>query len=282
MKNIPLQNTPTVLKLAVFVLVAGLTFASCDTVSQNGNSSNTTQVALRFKTTTGTSNSANFTTVAAQQGDTLTIVGNNGTLKIADIHFIVDDFELEKAEEECKTLEGKKEETCEEFEKSLFFVDLPLANDSTYNLVAAPVKKGVYTELEFEIDDLDLDEEEDSAEVEQKKALLAEIQQQFMHWPESASMAISGVFKSNRGQVTEFTTYAEAEVSIETQFEQPLKIKDGINKRITININPEKWFVRTDGTVVNLANYDYSLTDELLNLEVKIENGFHSPEIDND
>lgn len=279
MKYLQLQNLSQFPKIGIFLLMAVLTVVGCDTVS-NDNASRT-PVTLRIQTVQP-ANSMGFANITTQQtGDTLSIAGNNGTLFITDVHFIVDDFELEKAEGECEGLEGKNEDACEEFEAELIFVDLPLGTDSL-ELSATPVKNGVYSELEFEVDDLDLDEPEDSTEMQKKEELLTEIRTQFADWPESASMVISGWFVSNTSTVTEFTTYAEAEVSVEMELTPPLDIDGSTSKYVTININPATWFVRGDGSVINLANYDFSLTNEILDFEVEIENGFISTEVEQD
>lgn len=268
-------------KFGLFILLAGLTFASCDTVSEDGG--NQSQVTLRFQTTAPSENNASLSTVAYQvTGDTLTIDGTNGTLVITEIRFIVDDFELEKAEGECESLEGKLEDDCEEFEAELLFIDLPLTSDSL-EIDTSPVKTGVYEELEFEIDDLDLDEEEDTLEQQQKAALLSDIRTEFPDWPKSASMVISGSFTSNRGDVTEFSTYAEAEVSIEIELNPPLEIQNNAaGKFLTVNISPVSWFTRGDGSVINLANFDYSTTQEIIEFEAEIKNGFQSIEVEDD
>lgn len=290
MKYPYLKNLSISSKIGIFILLAGFTFVSCDTTSNNrGNSSNNAPVTLQFQTaTSGTAPamisamaSTSRATKAQQSGKTLTIEGNNGTLTITDVHFIVDDFELEKADGTCDNMEGNKEDDCEEFEGELFFVDLPL-NNQPLELATSSIKDGTYTELEFEIDDLDVDEQEDQAEQQQIEALLADIQNEFPNWPKSASMVVSGTFESNTGKVTEFTTYAEAEVSIEMQLSPPLEINGTANKRITVSISPEKWFTRNNGTIINLAKYDYSKTGKLLEFETEMENGFHETEIEED
>lgn len=272
-----MKNLSTISKFGVFIILAGLTFASCNTTSTNGSKA---PVALRFQTAAAAPTNAGFSTLAAKQGDTLTVKGSNGTLKITDVHFIVDDFELEKAEGECEGLKGKKEDDCEEFEANLFFVDLPL-NNEPLELAVSSIKNGVYSELEFEIDDLDLDENEDQAEEQQKQEFFQnKVRPEFSNWPKAASIVISGSFEANNGDVTEFTTFAAAEIEVEMALNPPLEINNGTAKRITVNINPEKWFVNQNGTVKNLADYDYSTTQKILEFEVEMEDGFESADVD--
>lgn len=285
MKNYHPKNLSIFSKLGLFALLAGLTFVSCDTTSSNG--SGNAHLTLQFQTSTTSANAAAMpaktkSEAALKNSSTLSIKGSNGTLKVTDIHFIVDNFELEKADAACADQKGKMEEDgCEEFESNPLFVNLQLDNQPL-KLSTSAVNDGSYTELEFEISDFDADEQENNAELKQLNNLLANIQKTFPDWPKSASMVISGTFTSNTGQVTEFTTYAEAEVSIEIQFNQPLEIQAGTGNKLTVKVNPEKWFKRNDGTVINLANYDYSLTDKILKFETEMENGFVTAEIDED
>lgn len=273
-------------KLGIFALLAGITFVSCDTTSTNGNGN--ARITLQFQTAATAANTPSA--IPAKSSNTppqksngpLTIKGSNGTLTITDIHFIVDDFELEKADAVCDEQTGKMEEDgCEEFESKPFFVNLPLGNQPL-SLSTSAVNDGSYSELEFEISDFDADEQDDPAEAKQMKALLTHVQKAFPDWPKSASMVISGKFKSNTGELTEFTTYAEAEVSIEMQLDPPLEIQAGTGHKLTVKINPDKWFTRNDGTVFNLANYDYSLTGKVLEFETEMENGFFTAEFEED
>lgn len=273
MKRLLNKFTPLVTTLAIAVL-----FASCNTTSTN--SADNAQVALRFQTTAAAQNNANFTALAAQNNK-LVINGKNGAkLTITDIHFIVDDFELEQTNGECDRTPGNKENDCEEFEKELFLVDLPL-NGRPLAITASSIQNGVYNALEFEIDNLDIDQDEDRAEKQRKKTFYTNnIQPNFPNWPEQASMVIKGSFESKSGEVTTFTTFADAEISIEMQLNPPLKISDGIDKQITVNISPADWFTNQDGTVVNLARYDFQKVQEPMEFEVEMEEGFDSVDHD--
>lgn len=274
MKPKRLQTAFTLIATALFLTVA------CDV--SNNSSPSQKDLTLQFQTPAPTSTSAKSSAHLKQQaGDTLTIEGSNGTLVIDDIRFIVEDFELERTDGECDGLEGDQEEDCEEFESEPFFLDLPLTGDKL-NLDTTPIEAGLYEELEFEIDDLDLDEE-DPEEQQGKQQLIDQVRTEFPDWPDSVSMVITGSFISSQGDTTAFKTYAEAEVEIELEFNPPLEVGENtINDLIRINIDPARWFLRADGTVRNLSEFDFETTGQTLEFEVEIENGFESIEADED
>ncbi|MFN1835283.1 hypothetical protein AB2B38_008475 [Balneola sp. MJW-20] len=262
--------------ICAFSLLLGLSLTGCDTASDNGNQTN---LSLQFSTA-GSSAKAISSSSFQATGDTLRVTGSNGTLVLTDIWFIVEDFELEKADGECEGIAN--EDYCEEVESDPFFVDLPL-NAEIIDLGANPITAGLYEELEFEIDDLDLDEEEDPEEQQQKLELLNEVRAVFSDWPDSVSMVIIGEFESAQGGTTSFKAYAEAEVEIELEFNPPLEVSDNtVNKLVRININPADWFLRGDGTVTDLSQYDFENTGQILEFEAEIENGFKSVEVDDD
>lgn len=276
-----LQNKKILQYFVGFMVVLGLTLTGCDSVS-NSDSQNQRDLTLQFQTTTSSSASAKSSANTFQQaGDTLTVEGSNGTLVIDDIRFIVEDFELERSETECEGLEDEQEDACEEFESEPFFVDLPLTGDKL-NLDTSPIEPGLYEELEFEIDDLDLDEE-DPEEQQGKQALIDQVRSEFPDWPDEVSMVITGSFISNEGDTAAFKTFAEAEVEIELEFNPPLEVGENtVNDLIRVNINPVRWFLRPDGTVIDLSQHDFESTGQILEFEVEIENGFESIETDDD
>lgn len=276
-----LQNKNTLQYFVVFMVGLGLTLPGCDLASDSGSQIKR-DLTLQFQTPASSSTKAKSSAHTLQQtGDTLTIEGSNGTLVIDDIRFIVEDFELERTDGECEALEGADEEACEEFESEPFFVDLPLKAD-TLNLDTSPIQAGLYEELEFEIDDLELDEE-DPEEQQGKQQLIDQVRTEFPDWPDPASMVITGSFISSEGDTTAFKTFAEAEVEIELEFNPPLEVGENtVNSLLRVNINPVRWFLSSDGTVINLSQYDFDSTGQTLEFEVEIGSGFESVEVDED
>lgn len=275
MTNIILQNNVNRSFLITSLMLLVFTLTGCDFASDSGSQS---RVTLQFNTTNSSSGSKAASASLQSSHDSLVVEGTNGSLQIDDIRFIVKDFELERSEGECEGIAD--EDDCEEVEADPFFVDLPLQSDSI-NLGTNTVEAGLYEELEFEVDDLEIDEEDDTEERRQKEELLAQIHQTFPDWPATASMIISGNFTSSQGDTAAFTVFAEAEVEIELEFNPPFEVTgDEVNKLVRVNINPSDWFLRADGTVFDLSQYDYESTGSLLEFEVEIENGFKSVEVD--
>ena len=277
-----LQNRKLLNYFVVLTLVAGLSLSGCDSATNSSNPS-PSDMTLQFATTSSSSSMAKTSSSSQiqQTSDTLGIEGSNGKLVIHDLRFIVEDFELERADGECEDTEGSAEEDCEEFESQPFFVDLPLQGD-TLNLGTASIQPGLYEELEFELDDLDLDEE-DQEEQEGKQQLINQVRGEFPNWPDEVSMVIIGDFISSQGDTTAFKTFAEAELEIEMEFNPPLEVGENtVNKLLRVNIDPAAWFLRNDGTVRDLSQYDYESTGQILEFEVEIENGFESIEVDED
>jgi hypothetical protein len=278
--------------------VAGMALAlglvACgDTTGPEG----TTTVA--FQAATGTSSS---TSIAARQvafshsddpdAPTLTASGTNGELTIASVHFVLSEFELERADADEDCDDAVDEEACEEFEAGMQFLELPLTGDDAV-AVRQNVPAGRYDELEFEIEELEDDAEDDDAgEIDQ---LLTEIRQDFPDWPRTGSMRIHGTFTPADDQGTllsdqarDFTVFFEAEVEIEKEFETPLEVAEGDNPSITVTVDPRAWFDRGDGTILDLSQFafDPAAGGPVPELEVEIENGvgegFAEVEIDPD
>ncbi|MGM0588686.1 MAG: hypothetical protein ACQETE_09750 [Bacteroidota bacterium] len=234
-------------------------------------------VKIQFKT--NSNNLAKTATIhnSLLANDSLVIEGTNGKLQIDDIRFIVSEFKLEPADadEETDSLDTE----AEDFEAGPFWVDLPLGSDSL-TLGNSPIKAGVYEELEFEVEDLDLDDEED--EDPQLQPLADSIRSEFPDWPDDASLLVIGTFTPTNGSPQPFKVYAEAEIEIEREFSPPLEVIEGNNLRsvLSINFHPASWFENSDGSVIELDDFDWDQTEELLEFEAKFEDGVE--EIDSD
>ena len=210
---------------------------------------------------------------------TLSVDGSNGQLTIASVHFILAEFELERADEaeDCDD-DAASEEACEEFEAPMGFLELPLTGESAVAVQQA-VAAGSYDELEFEIEDLEEDEEDDDgAEIQQ---LLTDIRDQFPGWPEKGSLRVHGTFTPKddqgnllTGEARDFTVYFEAEVEVEKEFDTPVEITEQ-NSAMTVSVDPRMWFEVGDGTVVDLSQYDFDpeTGQPVPEFEVEAENG---------
>lgn len=255
-------------------------FTGCDSLTSSEESTSS-QVRLQFST--ATSSTQTSTLAAKSSADRFVVEGTNGTLTITDVRFIVEKFKLEKADDACDALEGEDEEACEEFEAPPSFVDLPL-DGSVAPVAAADIPAGIYEELEFEVEDIDIDEEADEDDGGAEfAALVTEIRAAYPDWPEDASMVIEGTFTPTGGSAQPFMTFAEAELEVEMEFDTPLEITEaGASEAVTVNVAPELWFANADGSVIDLSAYDFGPSEELLEFELKMKEGFTSVEREED
>lgn len=261
--------------MVAVLLLSGVT--ACD-VTNTSERQEKDLLRLSFKTihSTSSATTAAIPVTARSEHDSLIIQGSNGMLEIADIRFIVEKFKLEREDDDCEERKEEEGDGCEEFEADPFFVDLPLTED-TLNLADSRVDTGLYEELEFEVEDLDFDDEEEHRDLRDSIRTL------FPEWPSEASMVILGSFTSEDGNTTSFQVFAEAEIEIEKEFDPPLQVtEDNRNRVVSIRINPVRWFSREDGTVLDLHSYDWDETGELLEFSAEFKDGVEEVEIDDD
>jgi hypothetical protein len=204
--------------------------------------------------------------------------GSNGTLELDGVWMIVAEFELESEDQEddqpCPGMDG---DDCHEFEAPPFFADLPL-NDGHISVATDGVPAGVYEEFEFEVEDLNDDDEDDGRGASE---LLSRIRASFPNWPAEASVRITGSFTPDGGAPRAFEVYVDAEIEVERSLNPALVIVDGASpgaEAIVVEIDPRAWFQRSDGR--DLSEYDFSQTGTLLDFEVELEDGFMQIEVE--
>jgi len=92
-----------------------------------------------------------------------------------------------------------------------------------------------------------------------------------------------GSFTPTDGDPQSFTVFAEAEIEIEREFNPPLEVtEDNMQQVVSVRINPTKWFERSDGSVIDLTQYDWEQQQQLLEFEAEFENGVEEIEVDED
>lgn len=262
----------------LFSLIAisfGLMISGCDSGS-TGTQGGDGELSIQFKTETQSGSLSKQTTSSSDNissdHDTLFISGTNGALRITDIQFIVSEFELEPEEADDDSTQF------EEFESGPFLIDLPLGGNGSVMLGSNLVPAGFYEELEFEIKNLDLDDDDEEG---QFLALQEEILSLYPEWPKDASMVVTGDFISAEGDTTAFTTFADAEIEIEREFEPALEVTETNRSQVlTIPILPAVWFNSGDNTILNLSEYDWETTNQLLEFELEFEDGIAEIEIE--
>lgn len=212
------------------------------------------------------------------QAGSIELTGSNGTLRIDELHMIVAEFELER-DDDAPCTDGVEDDDCEEFEAGPSFVNVPL-DGSGVVAVQHTVPAGTYHELEFEVEDLD-DDEDEPAKAQEIAVLRTQIRAQFPNWPAEASMLVVGSFTPTGGDPIPFRVYFEAEIEIELDLVPPVVIDgSGADATFTVRIDPNLMLRNADGTVRNLAELDFDLTGQVTEFELEIENGISEIEFD--
>ena len=260
-------------KMLAAALVALVAVACDEGTGINGGA----QVSVDFATRSGSTSMLGFGG-ALQSVD---VQGSNGTLTLDTAHVILNEFELEYVEDlaDCDSATAG-DDVCEEFEAGPSLLSLPLEGGGTTTAVTVEIPVGEYSELEFEIEDLE-DDEEDPIEAQQIEELRQEILAQFDDWPRKASMRLIGTFTPTDGDPVPFKVYVEAEIEVELAFQTPFVItEDDVARTITVDLVPSDWFLLGDGTVIDLSQYDFASTGMVPEFEAEISNGFKSVEHD--
>ena len=199
--------------------------------------------------------------------------GDDGILTFTDVWMIVAEFELDGAEDSCELDAG--DDDCHDFEAPPQFLRLPMDGGIVEVVIEAEVPDGSYEELEFEVEDLEDDEDDEfAAEI---AALRIVILDKFDDWPEKASMRIEGSFQElvdgeESGFPRDFTVYFDAEIEIEIEFDEILEIPTESGDLIlTVDVMPDLWFMLPGGKVLDLSQFDWDATMELLEFEFEFE-----------
>lgn len=249
--------------------LALLAWAGCDTVGSSTDpvDSNNGPDATLEPVTVGFGMAGSETQSKASDEDTLTIAGEIGTLAITDIRLIVSEMKL-KVDDDAAG-EGP------EFTTPPSLLDLPLNSAQIAVAAEAEIPEDTYDEFEFAVEDVDPNDEDLTAEEQQHlETLLDSIRIDYPSWPTNASMVAAGTYTPTGGDPISFTTYFEAEIEIEMPLNPALEVSaDGLSRAITVRLDPAQWLQRTDGTVWNLAEFDYLMTQQLFELEAEFENG---------
>jgi hypothetical protein len=204
--------------------------------------------------------------LSAADTSPLTIPGSNGTLEITSIKAIVDELELD-----C---ESRTTGPCVDFEAGPSFETVPLGADEVV-IADAVVPPGRYDEFEFDIDDLDGDDDDSAAERAAKRALLAEIRSTYPDFPSDASMIVEGSFTPAGGAAVAFRTYLEADIEVELPLDPPLEVVEGAGPvTVPVTIDPRLWLTLPDGRVLDLSAFDYARTGQVPEIDVEVEGAF--------
>lgn len=246
------------------LVLLGLT--ACDSGGGMSGSAPGT-LAVNFQTASP-SGSSSASLLKSAHDSVVVGAANGDTLKITDIRFIVEEFEV-----------GGQEDSLD-FEAPPSFLDLPLNGTEFASADTADIPVGTYTEFEFAVDNLEADEDDSQEERQQIQDLLNRIRNEFPNFPREASMIATGTFTPAGGDPSDFTSYVEAEIEVEREFEQnPLEVtSDGLSRSLTVKLDPSTWFKTSDGGVRDLTQYQS--TSDLLEIEKEFENGVVGVEVE--
>jgi len=264
----------------LFLVIAFLALTACDSSTGPGSRD---MVEVRFQSLPGT-------VAASPEGPSLLLGaqgmsegGSNGTLELDGVWMIVAEFELKGTQtavgEGCPGEE--EEDDCHGFEAPPFFLELPLG-DGSVSVATDEVPPGTYNGFEFEVEDLDDEDEEDGFGASE---LMGQIRASFPDWPEQASLLVTGTFTPTEGDPRPFRVFVDAEIEIEKRLDPPLVIADDGTaefEAIVVHVDPLAWFRRSDGSVWDLSGYDFDQTGRLLELEAEMEHGFQHVDVDGD
>jgi hypothetical protein len=230
---------------------------ACESTSPEGPA----QVAVRF----GASGSGSA--AASESGwqpsfshspgaGTVTITGDNGTLVIEDIRFLVSEVEMERVGGDCLVEDS---DDCPEFEGGPYLVRLL---DSTVDeIVNSLIPAGSYEEFEFEVEDLEPDTDDSAAERQAKQAILTEVRQDYPGFPSNASMVVHGTFDG-----TPFTVYFDADIEVEREFQPLFQVPE--HGAVSVQLDPAAWF-KQNTQVMDLSAFD----GQTLEFDAEFENG---------
>jgi hypothetical protein len=223
----------------------------------------TGQVTVRFAAMTAAGMSAQLPATFASMAPTAQAVPidlGNGTV-IDDIRLILSEVELEGPDNACLTGE---DHGCEEIEVGPFLVSL-LADDAGTE-VEAEIPAGTYDELEFEVEDLEWDDDDDGSKQAVMADLLTQMQSAYEGFPSDASMVVHGTCATGG----EFTVYFAAEIEVEKEFATPFVVPG--DQSILVHLDPSMWFM-SGGQPMDLCGMNGQTVD--LEAEFEFENGVH-------
>lgn len=211
-----------------------------------------------------------FDVVEPASGEVGVHEGTNGTLEIAEIRMITDELRLASVDGAC---DGDAiTDDCQEFDLDPVFLDLSLSGTSQE--IRENVIPGSYVALAFTAQAAD-----DGVDVPQD--VLDEIREDYPDWPLDASAVVTGTFTpAAGGDAQEFVVFLAADQRLSLDFATPLEVTgDDDDRTVTVMLDLEAWFGNEDGTVLDLSQFDFELTDQLLDLQTRFQDGFAEVEV---
>ena len=213
------------LPLVLLAFAVGL--VGCDTTDSNDTDSEA-RLRLAFTTTT------NSTAALTARSTTLSDSGNN-ELTIDRVQLAISELELERPDEDGNDDESERDD----IERGPFVVDLPLDGNDSVTFADGVVEAGEWEEIEFEIDRLERDDEDEARVLDET------------NFPENTSIRVEGTYTPAGGEAQPFVFITDLEAEQELEFEPPITVSPESEEQITLSVRLDAWFRQNDGTLIN-------------------------------
>lgn len=261
------------------LLIGMVLFSGCateDTTFPDGSA------AVQFTTVSGNTGSGSTPAKTGPEeifraaNDSVVISGSNGMLVLNDVRVMVKQFEMAAQLGSCELSSSDEDPECALIENDLYQLDLPL-DGGNVELFASDLRPTTYEELEFQVDNLDPDSNNDNDNDDEDRArrmeVLEQIQTDYPDFPRTASMVFHGYFTDTNGNRADFTTFALAELEVALEFETPVNIPEADQRSLLISIDPQAWVAQSDGSILNLASFNYSANNEVIDFNNRFRQG---------
>jgi len=250
------MNTSLSRVLMLAVMATALILAGCDSTDSNDDTGEA-RLSLAFSTTTNA-------TAALTARSTTFSDNDSNELTIDRVQLAVSELELERAEDD-----GNDDNERDDIERGPMIVDLPLAGEGPVTFADGVVAAGQWEEIEFEIDRLERDDEDEARVLDDAD------------FPEDTSIRVEGTYTPAGGEAQPFVFTTDLEAEQELEFEPPITISAESEEQITLSVRLNDWFRQSDGTLINPdeANAGGAFEDDV---EDRIQNSIDYEEDDDD
>lgn len=242
--------------MPMFATAAAILLAACSDATGSGAH----QISLSFTTKSAAS-------VRASTGfNQDVVVGSAGELVLKKIQIVLDRVEIapsgstgcadDDAEGDDDRMSGNDD--CEDMARDPILVNVPV-DDAVHTVISVPVAPGTFTKLEARLD---------PASAADVSALGAPADMT------GKSIRVEGTFKG-----TPFVFTSPLSTKLEFEFNPPLVV-DASTKNATVNIDVTKWFIASNGSVIDPATANAGGSNSFV-VANNIRNSFRAFEDDN-
>lgn len=256
---------------ALFVAALALIWTGCDSTGFSPDNEPSAPVTLSFMAPSAASATNGFSKSAKSRtfGDD---VGNALTIESVEIILREIEFERADADQACRNGDDSDDDGCEEVEQGPVLVDLSLDSNQPAVALETTLPEGRWKEVEFDVHKLERDDDADAAFLDETGFL------------EGVSIRVTGTWTPAGGDAQSFTYVSDLNEEQEIEFESPIEVTADASKNVTFQVDVDRWFRTSSGTLVNPAEgNDDGQYEDLVeeNIESSIE-GFEDDDRDGD